>query len=468
MLFRSKRTKSGARRSPPLSHQRAPPAAPLQVPVNPPPPQVGGQATGSFPPLHSCLVFRDGRYKAKVSNLLPLPIEPSRYPSQSALERLGVWDDISDRLTRGHWLDLLTVRDPCYRELLVEFLSSFRMDKKGLIDVFKPDIIRFRLGGTQFSFSISAFGVQLGLYSPTFVTTDEYRQSLLDFPDRTTGEAFWIAHSRPGHTHYEPTRSKSTGLVSPVLRILHRIIAHSICGRRESTGVVTRRDLFYLYCLETRQPCNLAYGMAHYFDLMGGKSRGALCGGHYITRLARRLDVFGALSGLSQGIHLSVIDLDALRSMRVVEKRGDAYFLLDVPPPGADDDDAPVHDPPAPSIPPPVHDSADTSVPPMAPQDDIPMPDVPPPSADHWRRHEEMLQHLYYHMDYQSRALALLLHDRGIVPPDYPPPPPPYFQPPPFAGSSSAFSRSSEPFPPVPPLDPTFNLEATEDSNDEE
>ena len=109
----------------------------------------------------------------------------------------------------------------------------------------------------------------------------------------------------------------------------------------------------------------LRYGSLLRLD--GGKSRGALYGGHYITRLAHRLKVFGALTGLSRGIHLSVIDLDALLSMRVVEKRGDHYFLIDAPPVGADDDDASVHDPPAPGVPPPMHNPADTGIPLIAP-----------------------------------------------------------------------------------------------------
>ena len=138
--------------------------------------------------------------------------------------------------------------------------------------------------------------------------------------------------------------------------------------------------------------------------------------------------------------------------------------MIDAPPAGADDDDVPA-DPPAHGFPPPVHDlPAASHVPPM----DILMPDIPPLSADHWKHHKEMLQHLYYHMDYQTRALALLLHDRGIAPSDYPPPPPTYFQPPSFVGSSSTFSGSSEPFPHVPSLDPTFDPEATKDSSDED
>ena len=58
---------------------------------------------------------------------------------------------------------MITIRNPYYTELLVEFLTSFSMDKKG-IDYAKPGVIKFRLGGKDFAFSISEFSVALGLY----------------------------------------------------------------------------------------------------------------------------------------------------------------------------------------------------------------------------------------------------------------------------------------------------------------
>ena len=49
------------------------------------------------------------------------------------------------------------------------------MDKAGLVDIFRPDVIRFRLGGVAFSMSITDFGVQMGIYSIKYVQTEEYR-----------------------------------------------------------------------------------------------------------------------------------------------------------------------------------------------------------------------------------------------------------------------------------------------------
>ena len=97
--------------------------------------------------------------------------------------------------------------------------------------------------------SITEFGVALGLYSPIFVETNRYVDSL-SHGTSTHARQFWKSHARVGtRDSYQPTKSKSTSLTSPMLGVLHRLIAHTICGRRESTGVVMVRDIFYLSCL---------------------------------------------------------------------------------------------------------------------------------------------------------------------------------------------------------------------------
>ena len=49
-------------------------------------------------------------------------------------------------------------------KLFVEFFASFSMNKQG-IDYAKKDVIKFRLGGKQFSMSISQFIMSVILYS---------------------------------------------------------------------------------------------------------------------------------------------------------------------------------------------------------------------------------------------------------------------------------------------------------------
>ena len=62
---------------------------------------------------------------------------------------------------------------------------------------------------------------------------------------------------------------------------------------------------------------------------MSNKSRGALCGGSYVIRLAQNLGVFTALTGLTRCGHMLEIAMDTYLLMHLVEKRGDEYVLRD-------------------------------------------------------------------------------------------------------------------------------------------
>ena len=83
-----------------------------------------------------------------------------------------------------------------------------------------------------------------------------------------------------------------------------------------------------------------------YFDTMLNKSRGALYGGSYVTRLAQKLGVFDALHDLTKRCHMIALDMDTFHSMHLVEKRGDVYVLIDGALPVSDEGpDAPIHAP---------------------------------------------------------------------------------------------------------------------------
>ena len=131
-----------------------------------------------------------------------------------------------------------------------------------------------------------------------------------------------------------------------------------ICGRHESTGVVTIWDMFYLSCLMSQTTCNLGYGLVTYFDTMSNKSRGALCGGCYINRLAKNLGVFTTLRDLTKSYYMVVFDMDTFHLMHFMKKRDDVYVLIDGASPGkgvpkvAEDHDAPVPNISASKIPP--------------------------------------------------------------------------------------------------------------------
>ena len=91
------------------------------------------------------------------------------------------------------------------------------------------------------------FIVYMGLYTDEFMDLQDYHKLQVTFTP-----AFILAH----HWRWinrdlndEPMRSKASTLDYPALYYIHNILVDNISGCRDSMGVVSTRDLFYLYSM---------------------------------------------------------------------------------------------------------------------------------------------------------------------------------------------------------------------------
>ena len=168
----------------------------------------------------------------------------------------------------------------------------------------------------------------MGLYTVEETESAEFQTAITTWPEGVEPGVFW---STIADEEYRPHVSKSTKLRSPIHRILHRAIAHTICGRSQSTGVVTVRDLFFLYCFIRPATCNVAYCLAQFLSQsMGRTQQGYICGGLYVTALAR---FYGFLTPAAIDSMLVVqptqyIDKVMLLHLRVIERGGPGQFIL--------------------------------------------------------------------------------------------------------------------------------------------
>ncbi|PPR99378.1 hypothetical protein GOBAR_AA21290 [Gossypium barbadense] len=88
-----------------------------------------------------------------------------------------------------------------------------------------PGTIHFQLGSLVRAMSVPEFRVAVGLYTDEFI--------------RSTASA-----------------------LAPSIRYLHAILAHTLTGRRESTGVVNTHNSYYLWCMANAHVTDLAYFIA--------------------------------------------------------------------------------------------------------------------------------------------------------------------------------------------------------------
>ena len=99
----------------------------------------------------------------------------------------------------------------------------------------------------------------MGLYTVDEIESMDFQTAITTWPEGVEPGVFGFTIA---DEEYRPHVSKSTKLRSLIHHILHRAIAHTICGRSQSTGVVTVRDLFFLYCFIRPATCNVAYYLA--------------------------------------------------------------------------------------------------------------------------------------------------------------------------------------------------------------
>ncbi|KAL8189172.1 hypothetical protein R6Q57_028738 [Mikania cordata] len=176
---------------------------------------------------------------------------------------------------------------PQYRLITVEFLSIFVYRPRG--PDYQPQAgpqqseISFRLCGFAYDLSLAEFGSALDLYTEQELEMPIYTTAI-HTADDVVVSAWW---PRIGDEPFVRA-ARVTCIRDPLIRYLHRCIASSVTGRGMSQELCTSQDLFFLYCLLSGRPCNLARCLAEYFSTYYHRQeRGLIYGAMYVTCIAR-------------------------------------------------------------------------------------------------------------------------------------------------------------------------------------
>ncbi|KAL8204993.1 hypothetical protein R6Q57_010616 [Mikania cordata] len=171
-----------------------------------------------------------------------------------------VLDEIGEREHAERWIGEETpwrrlfnmAFQPSYREVVVEFLSTFTYRPRGV-----PEIVFYMLR-QRHEMSLVEFAVVSGLYWEPETITPLYTAGITDIDDATL-RAWWpLIADDP----FVGTKARVSRIRDPLIRYMHRLIATSIAGRGRSREWCTLQDLFYLYCLITGRTCQLARCLA--------------------------------------------------------------------------------------------------------------------------------------------------------------------------------------------------------------
>ncbi|PPS15157.1 hypothetical protein GOBAR_AA05419 [Gossypium barbadense] len=138
------------------------------------------------------------------------------------IQQVQLAEAIRALLTTDPWKLFFGIIEPTYLEITMELCSTFHLQTV-MTNYDDPGTVQFCLGRLVHQLSV-----------PEFV---------------------------PGGATYNPSRSKASALLQS-LRYLHAILAHTITGRRESTGVVNTHDTYFLWCMSHGHVIDLTYFIA--------------------------------------------------------------------------------------------------------------------------------------------------------------------------------------------------------------
>jgi len=219
------------------------------------------------------------------------------------------------------WGHFLTLRHPTYEHITLEFLSSFTHTY--------AQRVRHGFGGTSFRL----FGQDYMLSHNEIGNLLQFQTSLQSVdgvpsqgPWTTEYGQFWkklmgtLATSADGN--------KSSRIHNLAIRYFHRVLAHTIFGRGDSTGVVNLRELYIIHCVFAHKQVNSAAFMLVHMFKMATSGNGPIAFGGLITSITYALGFSEHIVQLAPVQGNMLIDLSSCLAQKLVKREGDVFCLM--------------------------------------------------------------------------------------------------------------------------------------------
>ena len=280
-------------------------------------------------------------------------VVPSKFFDPFTVHNLNLRDDINTFVQNIGWTTFAGMDFPTFKEITFEILSTIRSTYHPH-QAGNPTCIFFRCMGEDRQLTMEGFNqifgfpnVGLTWYTSDFSPTLAWRQLTDQY-------------------EYSPRSSKASHIRNHVLRYLHRVMALSLFGRGESTGVVSRVELLFLWAMANNVQVNSGAWFLKHLLHVAKSPTGKICVGGLLTAIAQHF-------GFSQqayphppvpGSHL--VDIATLQNMRICRHIGHGQFRLL-------DDEGHIIDPPA-------ENEEEEEL--EEEQDDLPQPEAPPSVQD--------------------------------------------------------------------------------------
>nr|GEW30239.1 hypothetical protein [Tanacetum cinerariifolium] len=155
-----------------------------------------------------------------------------------------------------------------------KFYSTYEFDEVCADDELRTKkIIKFRLCGRAFSWTLVEFAKRLGLYHPQEIEEDGfdvYFQGGLRSDEHFNTREYWLSISQV--ENISMLMSHASTIWKPVLRVLHKIISYGLCQRTTGYDKMQKTDLWLLSMFEAKHQnrhANVAWLIARWIKRKG-------------------------------------------------------------------------------------------------------------------------------------------------------------------------------------------------------
>ncbi|KAG8370011.1 hypothetical protein BUALT_Bualt14G0073200 [Buddleja alternifolia] len=221
-----------------------------------------GKGKSVLPPsskLGGFTTFKSKVQQTRYYELCRYPIIAGKYVDYDALNALNICDEFVALVDGIGWGGYFHVKLPAFIELTREFYTTFKFNKTKDLTLTSPGVVKFRLMGKEFSYSINQFNVALGFVDNDYVQTDE----------------------------------------------------------KDSSGTFTKAEFYFIWCMQNKIKANLGIWLATQFQSASNKKRLIL--GSYITQLAVSLKLLDSSNtNMHIACHMEPLDIDCLHRMGIV------------------------------------------------------------------------------------------------------------------------------------------------------
>lgn len=267
------------------------------------------------------VTFKNVAQRQCYATVFQREVARTKYPDGHTIATLGLGESINLMFNQLGWKSFTRKKLSTCHKLTLEFLKSFLYDPnqgRG----FNRGRVSFRSFGYTYNFNHREMDDLLGLPNGPDVFTITQEDASM------TRELDYLWTKISGDTRTEPDSRHSSQIHNPAICYFHMVLAYTLFGKPESNTIVSRDELFILFCVFHSMPVNVETFMLANLDRIAHATHGSILIGGQVTMIVAALALRTALSRITPLGGIRPMDITFCFNRILIRNLGPREFQL--------------------------------------------------------------------------------------------------------------------------------------------